>query len=281
MGTINFKNNSSSSIRNAEIILSMSGTGLQKESVNTDNGFYNSANNTITWDTTTIPELANFPVGGLKTLTFNFNTLTSASKFFVTNPEIKFSITVKGNRNTDGNVIDALEDTIVRTVKFNSEVIVNSASEYYSTVFKNTGPIPPKVESKTSFTGVIEIANTSNKLQNGVIKMSVPNYVQYNNVFSPATEKVTYDPVSRTITWNIGDIPANTGYQGNPAKRLYVQTSIVPSISQLGQDPELLNNITFEADDSFTGKKIQNNILKISTTIRDALDSFSSNNVTR
>lgn len=261
-GVISFKNNSTSSIRNAEIILSMSGSGLQKESVNVDNGFYNSNNNTITWDATTIPELANFPVGGLETLTFNFGTLAILS---ATNPELKFSIAVKGNRNTDGNVIDTLEDTIVRTIKFNSEVDFSGIAEYDSLVLKNTGPLPPRVGSKTSFNGVIEITNSSNRLQNAVLKMNVPNYIQYSNVFSPTTENVTYDPVSRTITWNIGTIEPKTGYQGNPAKKLYVQTSFVASISQLDQSPELLNNIMFEAVDSFTGEKVQRNIQKISS----------------
>jgi hypothetical protein len=279
--TITFKNNATSPIRNTQIILGISGSGLLKESISVNEGFYQSNNNTIIWDYTNLKDLVNFPVGAVKRVNFTFSTLGIKQDFFVKNPELQFTISVKGNRNTDGNIIDTLQDTITRIIKINSEVFVSSASEYYSTIFSNVGPIPPKAESRTTYTSIIEIANSSNDLENGIVKISVPNYVQYTNLFSPTSENVTYDPVARIISWNIGNIPAFVGFRGVAPKRLYVQTSITPSISQIGQSPELLNNILFEARDSFTGSDIKREIPSIRTNIRDSKNPGGDTAVTR
>jgi hypothetical protein len=277
---ITFKNNTEFPIRNAEITLSIIGDVLRKTSVQANQGFYQSLTNMITWNNSTNPDLSSIAVGDSEIVSFSFSGLGLINDSFLINPELNFSINIKGNRNPEDNVIDTLENTITQIVRFNTETSIQTKSEYYSSIFQNTGPIPPKAESKTTYTATVQVLNTSNEVQNSVVTMRVPTYVQYEGVYSPSSENVSYDPVTRLISWNIGAVPPKTGYQGNQAKRLSLQVSIVPSVSQLGQSPELLNAITFSGIDSFTQTQINKTIPSITTAIIDS-QKFGDGQVTR
>lgn len=275
-GTISFKNNTEFPIRNATISLNMNGLVLHKELVQINGGFYQSLNNTVVWDYTTSDNLILIPVGSSGSVSFNFGGLGISSGKFILNPELDFKINVKGNRNVEGNVSETIENSIVKKIRFNTQVEMNTYSQFYSPVFANFGPLPPKVEQKTSYTGFVELKNTSNSVSNAIVTMRVPNYVKYEGAFSPNTEEVSYDPVTRIITWNVKNIYQKTGYQDSQSKTLAVQVSIIPSISQDGSTPVLLENIKFNGIDDFTKKDIEIESSPISTAINDAKDYYSS-----
>lgn len=277
---VSFKNNTEYQLRNVSIALRIGGDVLSKESITVSDGFYQSLDNTIVWDYTTSDKLVSIPVGSSGVVSFNFSSLGLLSQKFLLNPEAVFTINMKGNRNPDSEVADLLENSVVKKVKFNTEVVVSSNSTYFSGVFTNSGPIPPKIEQKTTYTGIITLKNTSNIISNGIVTMKIPNYVQYEGVFSPGSENVSFDPVARMLTWNVGSINQNVGFQDNAPKTLAVQVSIVPSISQITTIPELIKDIKFVGTDTFTGKEIVRNINSIATDILDARD-YADNKVTR
>lgn len=276
---ITFKNNTEFPIRNAEIELVITGDALRKTSVQSNQGFYQSLTNKILWTNLTNPDLASIAVGGIETLSFSFSGLGLVNNSFLVNPELKFAIKVKGNRTQEGNVSETIENTINQIIKFDTEASIQTKSEHFTSRFTNTGPVPPKAEVRTSYTGVVQILNTSNQIQNGIVTMRIPNYVQYEGVYSPQEENVAYDSNTRTLSWNIGTIPPKTGY-ALPAKTLYLQASIVPSISQSGQSPDLFNTITFTGQDTFTQTQINTTAPSITTAISDSR-TFGDGQVTR
>jgi hypothetical protein len=249
---------------------------LAKDSVTVSEGFYQSLTNTIVWDNTTSEKLSVIPVGSIGQVSFNFNGVGESLEQIITNPEITLTIGVKANRNSEGEVSELIENTITKKIRFNTKVSLKSENIYYSSTFTNSGPIPPQIEQKTTYTGVLTLQNTSNTIANGIVTMRIPNYARYEGIFSPESENVSYDSSSRILTWNVGTLPAKTGYQATPARHLQVQVSIIPSISQVGTAPDLIENIRFSGTDTFTKKEIVQTAKAITTEIRDAKDYYSS-----
>ncbi len=274
--TVSFKNNTNFQLRNTSISLTIDGAALNEDSVQVSEGFYQSANNTVTWDNTTSSELVSIPVGSSGAVTFNFRGLGLLSSFFIQNPELTLTVQVKGNRNPENQVPEIIENTIVKKIRFNTQLALETSSQHYSSVFANSGPIPPKVEQKTTYTGLIKLQNTTSKISNGIVSMRIPNYAQYEGVFSPASEKVSYDSVTRILSWNVGDIGPKVGYLGTSPRTLAVQVSIIPSISQVNTTPELIENIRFTGTDSHTQEDIIRTAQSISTQISDSKEYYDS-----
>lgn len=269
---VSFKNNTEYQLRNVSISLHIEGNALAEESIRVSDGFYQSFDNTITWDYTTSDKLISIPVGSSGNVSFNFRSLGLLSQKFLLNPEAVLTINMKGNRNPDSESSDLLEDSVIKKLKFNTEVAISSDSKYYSGSFSNSGPIPPKVEQRTTYTGLITLKNSSNAISEGVVTMKIPNYVLYEGVFSPSGENVSFDSVNRTITWNVGAVSQNTGFIGSTPKTLALQVSLVPSISQVATSPELIKDIKFVGTDTFTGQQIVTTTDHITTSILDSKD---------
>jgi hypothetical protein len=274
--SISLRNNTESQLRNASVQLKFGGTGLVEQSVTVTEGFYQSLTDLITWDETTANALKSLTVGSFKTLNFNFSGLDIDSGQIIVNPETTITVSVEANRNPESEVSEIIENSIVKKIRFNTEVKIDSKSTYYSSVFTNSGPIPPKAEQSTKYTASVILKNTSNALSNSVVTMRIPNYVKYEGLFSPNTENVSYDSVTRTVRWDVGTVPAKTGYAGNQSRELALQVSIIPSISQVGSSPVLIENILLNGTDSFTGTEFNVPASSITTAIADAKDYYSS-----
>lgn len=273
---LSFKNNTNYPLRNVELTLNIDGAVINKDSIQVPEGFYQSTNNTIVWDNTTADKFNSLPVGTSGTVSFSFSGLgTTAGKLLV-NPEMTLNAQVQGNRNPESEVPEVFEDSIVKKVRFNSQIALGTRSEYYTPVFTNSGPVPPKAEQKTTYTAVVELKNPSNKIENGVVTMTIPNYVTYMEKFSPSAEAVSYDPTTRILTWNVGTLNEKAGFESNPARRLSFQVAIVPSVSQLGTAPNLAYNIKFAGTDTYTKQTIEKIGTNISTGTYDSKSFYDS-----
>lgn len=273
---VSFTNNTNFQLRNAQITLSITGNPIREDSIQVSEGFYQSLTDIITWDSSTSNKLISIPAGGSGKVTFGFTGLGVMSNYIKINPEAIFTLKVKANRNPQTDASDSIESSLVKKIRFNTQLKLDSWSEYYSSVFSNTGPIPPKVEQKTTYTAFVRVKNSTNSIDNSIVTMKVPNYVQYDGSFYPSSENVSYDSVTRTITWNIGGIPSNTGYQTELGKTLALQLSIIPSVSQAGTAPILLDAITISGVDSYTKQDINKQAPQITTGIKDSEDFYSS-----
>ena len=118
----------------------------------------------------------------------------------------------------------------------------------------NTGPMPPRVDTPTTYTAVFSVTNNSNLVRGAKLTTTLPSYVQYLNQVAPSIERrnVTFDPTSRSLTWNIGDLEAGPGYGNRPPKELFVQLELTPSATQLGNSVDMTGEISLTRTDSFT-----------------------------
>jgi hypothetical protein len=80
--------------------------------------------------------------------------------------------------------------------------------------------------------------------------------VKWLGNISPSTEDITYDKNSGAVTWNVGSVSANTQTSSRRREAAF-QISIQPSVTQVGQSPNLVNPSTLSAVDSYSGANLQ------------------------
>ena len=116
--------------------------------------------------------------------------------------------------------------------------------------------MPPKAGTETTYAIIFNVTNTTNRITDAKVTASLPSYVRWIGIFSPNTEKITFDQIQGTMTWDIGTIEPGVGLNGTPAKQAAIAIAFSPSTSQIGQQPALLRSITLTGTDSATKQTI-------------------------
>ncbi len=267
-GEVIFTNNTNDSIKNLEIKLQLNGAVLNEDSVTVTSGFYSSIDNTITWNKNTDDLFLNIAPRKTGRISFRFKTLELVSgKTSIKNPQIDITAKVSGTRISTSNTEEKISSDTFKNIKVISDTSVYAYTHYNEGPFINSGPIPPKVDTPTSYTIEFAASNNSNDLDNAQITAILPPYVSWKGAFSPSGENVSFDSINRKMVWNIGPIPAGTGYTKN-IKQLYFKVELLPSISQTGNKLDLLNDIMFNANDTFTRKSISTKVNSPNTIIK-------------
>lgn len=253
---VKWANNLPETLSNVVITVKFSGTAYDKSNVNAVGGYFRSATNEMIWNQQTSPELASVAAGASGMLTFSI--VPSQSQFGskqVVNPTISMSGNVVGDRPGAPNF--ALNTgTVARNIRITSDVSLSGRVVRTTSAIMNSGPIPPVAEQKTTYTVVWSVDNTSNTVGNAIVTATLPPYVTWTGVISPATEDISFDKNAGQITWNIGNV--NTFTSGTFARReVAFQVSFEPSIDQVGQVPIIINQATLTATDNWTKGTLQ------------------------
>lgn len=267
-GNIYFTNNTNDAVKNLEIKLQFNGSVIDENSITVTDGFYRSIDNTIVWNKETDSTFINVAPRSTQKLDFRFKTLNlSDGKININNPQIDITASVTGIRISSSNTEEKVSSDAFRNIKVLSDTPVFAYTNYDKGPFKNNGPIPPKVDTPTTYTIEFNVSNNSNNIENAQITAYLPSFVAWKNSISPTSEKISFDPVSRKVTWDIGSVAAGTGYT-KPQKQAYFQVEFLPSISQLGKKESLLNDVTFGAKDTFTRTSISKSVSSPTTSIK-------------
>jgi hypothetical protein len=244
-----FTNNLDTKVTNVSIQAKLNGAIFDRKSVSVASGFFRSLDNTVIWDQTTENDLAELQPGAGGTLSFSFNTLPEAVG--TRSPSMNIEVTVTGSRITPTATTEQVKITTSKVVKIASELELSVKALYSTGPFQNSGPMPPKAEQETTYTIVLSLTNSSNDLSNVEVNTSIPIYVGWLNRISPEGENIRYNPVGGGVTWNVGDLRAGEG----PREAAF-QISFLPSLSQVGQYPTILNEVSASGYDSFSGVTI-------------------------
>jgi len=137
---------------------------------------------------------------------------------------------------------------------------------YYIGAFPNSGPIPPKAEQETTYTIVWNLSNTANNISDAKVRSTLPAWVRFIGPISPPTENLTYDPATREVIWEVGGIPASTGITGD-SREVSFKVGLMPSLSQVGTSPVLINETTLTGRDDFAKVNVQVSKLALSTLL--------------
>lgn len=249
---ISWTNNLPTRIVDAKIEIKLVGV-VDELSIDPRNGFYDSRTKTIVWDKNSLPELASIDSGGEgeAILRFEILPLISPGSSLLKNPTVTLAVTTSGNRVSETGVPDRIENMIERKIKVTSEAVFTPRAVYSVGPFQNTGPLPPEVGQETTYTVLWTAINSSNHISRTSVKAALPPYVRWIGATSPSSETISFNEVSREITWNVGRLEAGSGIT-LPPREVAFQIGFTPSVSQLNQTPTILGESTFSGVDEFT-----------------------------
>lgn len=249
-------NNLPTKLLDVRIEAKLSGDALDRFSIIPgQGGYYRSVDNTIVWDKTGSSDFANVDPGYKGVASFAFASLSNLPSS-TRNPQITIAVTASGNQVVSGGTPLHVSSDENKLVKINSALGFLARALHSSGPFENMGPIPPKADKETTYTIVWDLSSSLNDLSNTTVSATLPPYVKWNALVNPSSEKVLYDPLNSTVTWNAGDIRAGTG-SGTPPREVAFQVSVTPSLSQIGSMISLLTNVKVSAKDLFSQKTLE------------------------
>lgn len=264
-GSIGWFNNLSDQIINGSFDLKLEGELLNKRKV-TASGFYNSVNDTISWDERIIPELKEILPDGGGNADFSLGLLPLTEGVSDASKEIKLSLIFRGTRLTGENQTEDIVTQAEKTLKVSTLARLTANSVYHIGPFKNTGPLPPVVGQETTYTINWTVANTLNDLTDVTVRTVLPPATKWLGLISPLDEKVVYNQTSGEVAWTLGQVTAGTG-GALPAKQVSFQISLLPSLSQVNKPFNLTGPIILTGKDSFTGAIISLTASPVSTKL--------------
>ncbi len=263
---ITWVNNLPTKVTDAVIVLTLFGDILDKSSVKVKDGFYRSVDNTIVWSKETENRLASIESGERGTVSFTFMPLDLFAGTSFRNSEIALDASVQGRRLSERNVSERVESTISRNIQVATDLQLSSRSVFYTGPFINSGSLPPRAEKETTYTIIWTLTNSSSDVSNATVVASIPSYVRWLGRVSPSIEDVTFNEVGGMIEWNVDFLPAGTGYAIAP-REVAFQVALLPSVSQIGFHPVLVNEQTVRGLDRFTDTTVSGQKRSLTTDI--------------
>jgi hypothetical protein len=265
---IAWKNNLNEKIYNMSVKLKITGLSLDKNSVNVEGGFYDSYTNMIVFDKQYSEGFSVVNPADSGLLKFNFNIYPQVSK-----PQISFSNSIiKIETTVTGSLIDgeATRSEILfsgnKDIKITSDL--NLLSRAFRTVgpFANSGPIPPKVDNRTTYTITWTVTNSFNNLKDVKVNSFLSPNIGWIGNIDPENERIDFNSDTGEIIWSIGDLKTDTGDK-NPARTVSFQVFVIPSASQVGKEVNLLEESIASGIDVFSDEKIINSKPAVNTNI--------------
>lgn len=254
---ISFENTLDSMIYDGVLKVELSGNALNEIDVRVADGFYDSTKNTITWDSVDVASLKEIAPGKSSAVSFSLIPRSDIGR----TPEIQLTVTAQGQRVFEDRVPQQLVGTVERTIKVESVAKLTSSALYSEGgPFTNTGPIPPIAEQTTQYTFLLSVNNGTNDITGAEVIAILPQYIQWLDLVSD-DDVVTYNATTRALKWNIGDMDARAH------EEVWIQVSFLPSLSQVGTTPTVLEVQRFKGTDRFTGTVVRSEAPALTTAL--------------
>lgn len=270
---INWRNNLSGKLADGVVQLVITGNAIDEARINAGTGFYDSGKNTVTWDKRTLSTLALFEPGETGRASVGLRALTSEDLAGrVVNPQIDLALTFRGMPVSASDVPEQVRTEAVGTIRIDTEALLDVTLYHDDGPLTNSGPIPPRVETETTYTVLWEVSSSVNDVTGARVSSQLPPYVSWKGIVSPADEDIVFDPSTGEIEWTVGTVRAGAGYSG-AVRRVAFQIGFVPSLTQEGSSPILIQEATLSGTDGFTGSSVGNTVAQ-QTTIIDGDSGF-------
>ncbi len=266
-GTVLWSNNLPVRILNARITLKLNGSLIDKTSVQSEGGFYNSSDNTIVWDRNTLDRLSALNPGESGSFGFNFATTSLYQNGqLVTDPQVSLDISISGQQPQEGTNNQEVNNINKTIIKLGTDFQVSGSAAYSGQPFINNGPLPPVANQKTTYTIKWTATSSANDVTGVKVSAGMPAYVHFLNTISPTNADIKIDPISGNIVWNVGTVPKGSGFTTDP-KTVYFQVELDPSISQVGTTPMLITTMSATGTDAYTGTALSSTWNELTTRL--------------
>lgn len=259
------RNNLPSKLFNTSVEVSFQGGAFDPLSVATDGGgFFQSSNNTILWDKRSVVEFNDMNPGAERRLTFRFSPLVYAKIMQGVKPEIEMVIKARAERILESGSVEMVSATETRKIVLATDLNLSSRIVRSIGNLENSGPVPPKVNTPTTYTVHWSLVNSFNQVSNVEVRATLPAYIRWTGQHLPGAENVSFNSVTNQVVWSAGSVLPNTGF-GSLKKEAYFQLEFLPSSSQIGESPMLIGQASLNGIDKVTGSKIEFSVSPLNT----------------
>ncbi len=267
-GQIEWTNNLDTKINDVTIVAKISGNAVNRKTINTQQGFYDSAKDTIIWDKNSVGVFNEVNPGDSGSVGFTVSPLSlfSAGGGMLSDPSIKVEVSISGKQLSTGYETQNLDNSVSSIIRIISDIGFNAKALYYSGPFANTGTIPPKIENETTYTITWSVSNTANNISKAVVRSSLSSWVRFVGPISPSDEDLNYNPSTKEIVWNVGNIGKGAGITVADHSVSF-QVVLSPSLSQVGTSPVLTRDAVLTGHDNFANVDVRASKTSLNTNL--------------
>lgn len=269
---VNYRNASDRPISQAIVKVKLNGAIFDyKEGIRPENGgWFDPNTKEIIWQGGKTPELAVIKPNSSGKLSFVLKTAEFVP--FIDNKKTNFTGTTQASIESPEmpTPVGANKVVLGENLEFKlSSFIGFETKVFYSDgTIPNSGPIPPTVGEKTTYTVHWRITNTFNDLRGVEVRSILPFGVEWTDSVFPSKTGVTYKPGTREIIWSKDRIPAGAGNE-SPEVTLVFQIAITPTENDYGKAMDLFSESNLKATDTFTQETITSKTVKKTTWLED------------
>ena len=262
---VRWRNNLPVPVTNATVDVRFEGEAVDLRTIKSERGEFNPAQNALVWVPGRIPELLVVEPEEEGAFGFEFRTKKDlVGKNFT----VRLTSSMRAPEVPEGYAGVDINGLATEEFKVASRVAFSQKGFYTDSRIRNSGPLPPRVGEETTYLVVWSVTNTANDITGAVAHATLPSYIRWMNVVIPAGGGITFDPVTRELTWSPGAISPGVGYSTR-AKEVAFQIGFTPSVPQVGTMPQLVSEATFEGVDAFTGRKVAITSREFTTSLDD------------
>lgn len=260
--SLTYSNKSDGPLSDVAIMVALKGDFLDWSSFkNVEKGIL--GENTITWTKEQIPDLSSLDPGEEGVIDFSIAVRpyndSDLGKSFTIQSYAQFNV-----NNRQGGLNDSKSNNIM--TKINSDLSLTEKVLYFdeNNTPVGSGPLPPKVNEKTSLKVYWKIENNLHELSDTKVISKLPDYVSFNDGIQISTGNLIFDSASHSVIWNIGILPVST-YKAQAEFNI----SVTPNESQRNSLLVLLSGSNVSAIDSDTKSVIDKKINSKTTKLED------------
>lgn len=246
-------NNLSEPITDVVVEVMIGGVLVDRRSINSTDGFYDSNRDVLFWDKSLNANLTKLAPGESRELSFNIRTIKSSDSLIKTLRRSVSDITVnvKAQRLSENRVPENVSVSTKRQLRLQTDSVFVSNLSYVKGVYA------PEIGKESSFRYTGSISNTANTLKDVVFTAKLPPNSSWKNVYSSSipANSIKYNQSTRVITISLGDVEAGSGID-KKTKEFYFDIGFIPTLTQKGQYPVTIISPSVTGTDSFTGIKL-------------------------
>jgi len=265
---IGYKNTSGVNIEDVRITAQLTGDTFDLGTLDAQQGYFSTDTKTITWNKDLLSSLSTLEKEESGTVEFSI----SLKEDIVPKSYRDKHISVKSKAVIDsGKTPLALQGLSLRaenlmSVKIRTSLGLSQKAQYYEGPFSNSGPIPPKVGEKTTYTIVWQAANTLNDLADARIEAPLPRHVVFEEKWYPSNNKLSYNSETHSVSWDIGSLSAGTG-SISPIATVAFQVSLTSTEEMRGKIVELVEAAKISGQDEFVDEFVEAFAPALDTTL--------------
>lgn len=254
-----FRNISEEPFNNLFLAVRLEGKAFDFDTIKTaDNGQFNKGDSSIVWDWRDVEKLRFLGRGEEGKVEFWIN----LKDWQISSPQEKDALL------KDSVIISQAKEEF--EIKVNSKLEISQKGYFNNDVFGNTGPIPPRVGERTTYTIIWQAKNYYNDVDNVKVEAILPDNVELTGEVFPEEQKsnFTFDRLSREIIWRVGDMKAGTGVLDSPPNIAF-QVALTPEAGQRGGAALIIGEAKIRGEDRWTERITEGTDSGIDTTLPD------------